>query len=86
MEPRAINVSMFGAPWNRDRNPLVKNFWLMIMTMAASTIWMSPIATWFPSKNAGRGNPNIMCPMEKYMRMNRNPSDRIRRRRSFGVS
>ena len=37
--------------------------------------WISPIATWFPSKNAGSGQPHIICPMEKYMRTIRNPTE-----------
>ena len=32
---------MFGAPCARDRNPLVKNFLLMIITISASSICVS---------------------------------------------
>ena len=29
---------MFGAPWNSDLKPLMKNFWLMTMTAMVSSI------------------------------------------------
>ena len=44
-EPIAISVSIFGAPWNRLLKPLMKNFWLITMTMPASSICTIPIAT-----------------------------------------
>ena len=31
--------------------------------------------TWLPSINEGRGNPNIICPMDIYIRSKRKPSE-----------
>ena len=75
MEPSDTRVSMLGAPWNSDVNPLMKNFWFMTMTIPASSICTMPRPIWLPSRKDGTGNPNIMCPMEKYMSTRRNPSD-----------
>ena len=86
MEPRATSVSMLGAPWMRPLKPLMKNFWLMTMTMPASSSWTRPMATWLPSNQWGRGQPHIMWPMEKYISTSRKPSEAMRRRLSFGVS
>ncbi len=36
---------MLGAPWKRLLKPLMKNFWLITMTMAASRSWTRPMAT-----------------------------------------
>ena len=77
---------MFGAPWKRLLKPLTKNFWLITMTMPASSICTIPMATWLPSKKAGSGQPNIMCPMEKYMSTRRKPSDAINLFFRTGVS
>ena len=35
-EPSATSVSMLGARWRRPLKPLMKNFWLMTITMPAS--------------------------------------------------
>ena len=86
MEPRATRVSIFGALCHRLLKPLMKNFWLMTITMAVKINWISPIATWFPSKNAGSGQPHIICPMEKYMRTIRNPTEYQSLRFKTGVS
>ena len=85
-EPRATSVSMFGARWSRPRMPLVKNLWLMSMTIAASSSSSRPIAKWFPSKKAGRGSPSMVCPMETYISTSRKPSELASRRFSTGVS
>ena len=45
----------------------------MITTVSKSCT--SPIATWFPSKNAGSGHPHIICPMEKYISTARKPTE-----------
>ena len=45
-EPIATSVSMFGARCARLLNPLIKNFLLMIMTIAASIICRSAIPMW----------------------------------------
>ena len=58
----------------------------MTITATVSRSCKSPIATWFPLKNSGSGQPHIICPMEKYMRTTRNMSDAISLLRSFGVS
>ena len=85
-EPRATRVSMLGALCSSPRKPLMKNFWLMTMMMAASSSWARPMATWFPSKKAGRGQPHIICPMERYIRTAKKPKDASRRRFKTGVS
>ena len=41
-------------------NPLIKNFWLMTVITTVSKSCTSPIATWFPSKNAGSGHPRCV--------------------------
>ena len=43
--PSATSVSMFGARCHRLLNPLMKNFWLMTMTMTVSSSCKSPMAT-----------------------------------------
>ena len=58
----------------------------MTMTMAARIICRRPMAMWFPSKNAGSGHPHIVCPMEKYMRTMRKPSDQMSLFLRAGVS
>ena len=85
-EPRATSVSMFGAPCRTLLKPLIKNFWLMTMMIAARSICTMPTATWLPSKKRGRGQPHIMCPMEKYMSTMRKPREAIRRFFRTGVS
>ena len=44
------------------------------------------MATWFPSKNFGSGQPHMLCPMEKYISTSRKPSEAASLRSSFGVS
>ena len=85
-EPSATSVSMFGARWNRDLKPLMKNFWLMTITSADSTSCTSPMATWLPSNHLGSGQPHIMCPMEKYISGISRQSDAISRLFKTGVS
>ena len=75
-----------GAPWTSPLKPLMKNFWLMTMTAAASSSCTSATATWLPSNQPGSGQPHIMCPIEKYISTARKPSDAISRRLSRGVS
>ena len=58
----------------------------MTITATVSRSCKSPIATWFPSKNSGNGQPHIICPIEKYIRTTKNMSDAISLLRSFGVS
>ena len=77
--PSATSVSIFGEPRNSALYPLMKNLWFIIITTAVSSSWISPIATWFPSRNRGSGNPHIMCPIEKYISIKRNTSDHISR-------
>ena len=86
MEPMATSVSMFGEPWISPLKPLMKNFWLITITMPASSSWTRPMATWLPSNQWGRGQPHIMWPMEKYISTSRKPSEAISRRLSLGVS
>ena len=86
VDPRATRVSMLGAPWNRLLKPLMKNFWLMTMTMPASSSWTRATAMWLPSNQAGRAQPHIMCPIEKYISTSKKPREATRRRRSLGVS
>ena len=64
----------------------MKNFWLMTMTAMVSSSWSSPMATWLPARQAGSGQPHIMCPIETYISAIKKPSDAIRRRLSAGVS
>ena len=77
---------MLGAAWARLLKPLMKNFWLMTMTATASSIWTRATATWLPSNQAGRGQPHIICPIEKYISTSRKPREAISRRLSRGVS
>ena len=58
----------------------------MTMTAIASIISASPIATWFPSRNAGNGQPHMECPMEIYISASRKPSEANSRLFSTGVS
>ena len=55
----ATRVSMLGAPWMRLVKPLVKNFLLMSRMMAERIICTRPMATWFPSNQAGMGQPHM---------------------------
>ena len=64
----------------------MKNFWFIIMTVAASKSCTSPSATWLPLKNSGSGSPSIECPIEKYMSTIRNPSEAINLFKIFGDS
>ena len=82
----ATRVSMLGARCHSALQPLMKNRWLMTMTMAESSNSTRPTATWLPSKNPGSGKPHIMCPMDTYINTMRKPRDQRSRRRSFGVS
>ena len=86
MEPMATRVSMLGAPWSSPLKPLMKNFWLMTITMPASSSCTRPMATWLPSNQCGSGQPHIMWPMEKYISTSKKPTDAMRRRFSLGVS
>ena len=56
------------------------------MTMIVRSICTRPIATWLLSKKLGSGQPHIMCPIEKYMRTIRNPSEAMSRFLRTGVS
>ena len=82
----ATRVSMLGARCQRLLNPLTKKRWLMTITMAASSSWVSPMATWLPERKAGRGKPHMPWPMDTYMRTSRKPRDKNSRFLSFGVS
>ena len=86
IEPSATSVSMFGARCHKLLKPLIKNFWLMTITIAAKIICKSPIATWFPSNHDGSDHPHIICPIEKYIKTARKPIDAIRRFFNTGVS
>ena len=86
IDPSATRVSMLGARLRRAPKPLMKNFWLITMIIPANSSWAMPIATWFPSRKAGSGQPNIICPMERYMSTIRKPRDANSRFRSLGVS
>ena len=85
-EPSATSVSMLGARWSRPLKPLMKNFWLMTITMPASSSWTRPMATWLPSNQWGSGQPHIMWPIEKYISTARKTSDAMSRFFSLGVS
>ena len=84
--PSATSVSMFGARWMSARTPLMKKRWLTTITAAASSSCSSPTATGLPAKNAGSGQPHIVCPMDTYISASRKPSDASSRRSSAGVS
>ena len=75
-----------GARWIRPLKPLIKNFWLTTMTAVVSRSWISPIATWLPSRNEGTGQPHIIWPIEKYISGTRKQRDAIRHRFILGVS
>ena len=77
---------MFGDLCKRPLNPLMKNFWFITIIIPVSSNWTSPIATWLPSNHSVSGNPNIICPIEKYIRITRNITDAISLRSSCGVS
>ena len=85
-DPMATRVSILLPPCRTARNPLTKNLRLMIMTQMAKSICTRAMATWLPTKKGGRGQPNIMCPMEKYMSTKRKPTELTRRRIILGVS
>ena len=67
-EPIATSVSMFGAPWIMPLKPFMKNLRFMNITTIASSISEIPTAAGFPSRNGGSVAPNILCPIEMYMR------------------
>ena len=46
IEPIATSVSIFGALCHKLLNPLIKNFWLITITIAARIICTIPIAMW----------------------------------------
>ena len=64
----------------------MKNRWLITMIMPASRSSMSPIAMWLSARKDGSGHPHIICPMEKYMRINRKIREAIKRFLRAGVS
>ena len=64
----------------------MKNFWLMTMMMPVSSSWARPMATWLSVKKAGRGQPHIICPMDRYIRTSEKPREVNKRRFSAGVS
>ena len=86
IEPIATSVSMLGERCTSPLKPLMKNFWLITITMPASSSCTSPMAMWLPSNQRGSGQPHIMCPMEKYISTSKKPSEAISRRFSLGVS
>ena len=45
-----------------------------------------PIITWLPSINAGSGQFHIICPMEKYIRTSKKPTEYNKRFFKIGVS
>ena len=83
--PSETSVSMFGEPRSRLFVPLMKNSWLMTMTIPASSSWTRPMATWLPSNQPGSGQPHIMWPIEKYIRMSRKTTDAMSRFLRCGV-
>ena len=85
-DPSATSVSILGARCKSPRKPLMKNRWLMTMTAAVSSSWASPSAAGFAAKKDGRGQPHIVCPMERYMSTSKNPRDAKSRRFRRGVS
>ena len=84
----ATRVSILGARCQRLLKPLMKNFWLMTMTMAERTSCKSPSPTgfWWWLSQAGAGQPHMAWPMEKYISTSRNPREAMSRRFSTGVS
>ena len=58
----------------------------MTMMMPVSSSWARPMATWLSVKKAGRGQPHIICPMDRYIRISRKPREVNKRRFSAGVS
>ena len=77
---------MLGERRHRLLKPEVKKRRLMIITAAHKRSSRSPRAAQLPSKKAGRGQENIICPMDTYIRTKRNPRDSARRFLSRGVS
>ena len=86
IDPIATSVSMFGDLCHRLLKPLIKNFWLITMTIPARSSCTRPIAIWLSSNHAGSGHPHIICPMEKYINTSKNPTDAISLRFKTGVS
>ena len=85
-EPIATSVSILGERFHSALKPLIKNFWLMTITMAVSTISTMAMARAFSASTCGRGQPHITWPMETYISTSRKPSDHRSLRRSTGVS
>ena len=85
-EPIATSVSMLGASFTSDLNPFMKNFWLMTIMIPARSISITETATGLPCRKAGIGKPNIMCPIDTYMRTRRSITDEMRRDLRTGVS
>ena len=56
------------------------------MTAVVSSSCNSPMARWFSAKNAGAGQPHIICPMEKYISTSKKPRDQRSRCFKTGVS
>ena len=86
MDPIATNVSMLGAPERTLFHPLTKNFLLINITIAASTICITVMPMWFPSRNFGSGRWNMVCPIEKYISTSRNTTDVTSLRLRTGLS
>ena len=86
VEDAELEETAFDRETSEVLKPLMKNFWLMTMMRAASTICTSPTATGLPSKKAGSGQCHIVWPMEKYMSGSSRHSEAISRRLSVGVS
>jgi len=57
----------------------------MTMTIPASSSWTRPMATWLPLNQPGSGQPHIMWPIEKYIRMSKNATEAISRFLRCGV-
>ena len=76
---------MLGAPENKDLYPLAKNFLLMIITASARIISIEETITGL-CKPEGIGHPNIICPIERYIRRIRSTAELIRRRTNIGDS
>ena len=58
----------------------------MTIIIPAKSISVTAVATGLPCRKAGTGKPNIMCPIDTYMRTRRSITDEMRRDLRTGVS
>ena len=76
-DPIATRVSMFGALWNMALNPLIKKCLFITIIMHVNTSSIIAMLIGLCNKNWGRGHENIICPIVKYISINKNTKDEI---------